>query len=246
MHAAAILLACASPIQAQTPADKNIHDVNRAALVRSENAADSKDSNHDAAVISARNQSAEANFYRADSGRPYSQLALVMQCNDWRPNLWNNYAAERAAIVAQVSQHVDMQCKCFEGKGNLYSSNCDPSCSGGCGKGACHPGAANIVRNRYKPPMSTLFPAATVSCGSTCGDSSGNQSACGSPNASGSVSLLVPENDETTQLRPASTMRSVAPGITNPPRDRVATPIVNFPRSAENSPNRPMLFESRL
>ncbi len=237
MHAAAILLACVSQVQAQSPSDPKTDQGIRSVSVFPENATDSDEMNHELAVSSVNNRSDEPNLNRGDLGRPYSQLASFMQCNDWRPNLWNNYASERAAIVARVSQHVDMKCKCFECKNNLYHSASSPGCS---------EGATINLRNRYKAPMSSLYAPATVSSGSACEKSCASQCSYGSPSNVGSVSLRAHRNEDPKQISPVSAVRTAPPGMANPPHDRVATPtIINIPRSAVNSSNRATLFDAR-
>ena len=181
MHAAAILLAIATQVQAQT----------------------------------ASTTPAETQFIPRESGRNYSQLASYMSCNDWSPNLWNNYAFERAAIAARISQHVDMQCKCFESHHGLHShaSGC-----GACNEGSCKIGTGIKLINRYRQPVSTLYAASSDSCGAAC------SSGCGAPNDCGIGGIGNVQSQGGSLSYPASAMR---PMIANPPRDRVASPVMN-------------------
>jgi hypothetical protein len=232
MHAAAILLACASQLQAQSPSDKKFTEGTRSTAVRSENATTSRASTTESIPLPTTSPSSELNYIRGDSGRPYSQLATVMQCNDWRPNLWDNYASERAALASRISQHVDMQCKCFDCKSNLYSTACEPGC-GGCESGQCQAGSAAKPRNRYKESFSTLFSTASDSCGTNCGTSCSSRGRAPCPPS--------PCGQETQQLQPISAIPPSSSSSAS--RERFAAPVVNFPRSATNTPSRPLLFE---
>jgi len=233
MHAAAIFLVCATQIYAQSPSDRKADEAVRSTLVRSDNHANLNNSIDDSVNSAVSNHSSGQDCFRGDYGRPFSQLAMTMQCNDWRPNLWDNYASERAAMVNHISRHVDMQCKCFECKSNLHSTACDQGC-GGCANNACNAGTGKKARNRYREPISTLFANASDSCNATCG------SPCQS------TGTVVPSDchQQSNQIIPVSAVRPDAPSIANPPRDRFATPIINNPRSAANTLDRLSQFQT--
>ena len=252
MHAVAILLACATQLQAQSPSDKNTASAQRSTLVRSENAAEYAETNEVAATPAATSPSSGPQFMRPDSGRAYSPLGSYLQCSDWRPNLWDGYQCERAAVVARISQHIDMTCKCFQCKNNLYSQACEPcasGCGGDCSGLACKLGAVKKVRNRYREPMSTLCGSASDACGVTCGSPCGqtvsgsceSSSGCASGSC-GSVSAQQPSADAVHAATASAT--KTMPAVSNAtPRDRVATPVISNPRAASNGANRSSLFE---
>jgi hypothetical protein len=212
MHAAAILLAIATQIQAQiastTPNLETPHslrpDLNQSAEVHSQ----PEMNDTPAKQLVYQNTPAETQFNPRESSRNYSQLASYMSCNDWSPNLWNNYACERAAIATRISQHVDNQCKCFEShhcKLHSQASGC-----GACDEGKCNVGTGAKLVNRYRQPVSTLYSASSDSCGPAC------SSGCADSHHSG-IGGHFPSY-------PASALR---PTIANPPRDRVASPVTN-------------------
>jgi hypothetical protein len=131
-------------------------------------------------------------FMSAGFSQPTSQLAPLMNCTSCSPNLWNGYASERAALAAKVSQHVDGQCKCFEGKCHLHNSpsspcgngdNCGSSGVGcGSGKGSC------LTKNRYREPCSTLYAQPSSVPGRACKlkhRSSGGSASCGGESSCG-------------------------------------------------------------
>jgi hypothetical protein len=212
MHAATILLIIASQTQAQTNSAASSAvsphslrpDLTQSAEVNNElemSAPNAKQLVHTQSPTGAQ-------FIPRESGRNFSQIASYMSCNDWSPNLWNNYASERAAIAARISQHVDMQCKCFEShhcKLHTQASGC-----GACDEGRCHLGHGGKLVNRYRQSTSTLYSAASDSCGPAC------SSGCGAALHSGIGSGL--------PSYPASATR---PMIANPPRDRVASPVMS-------------------
>jgi len=220
MHAAAILLAIATQIQAQTaPTTSSLEtphslrpDLNQSAEVNNE----LEISDPTAKRLVRQQSHAGAQFIPRESGRNYSQLASYMSCNDWSPNLWNNYASERAAIAARISQHVDMQCKCFDShhcKLHSQAAGC-----GACDVGNCRIGTGHKTINRYRQPVSTLYAASSDSCGTAC------SSGCGAPNACEIGGTGGGQSQGGSLSYPASAMR---PMIANPPRDRVASPVMN-------------------
>ncbi len=236
MHAAAILLACATQIQAQSPSDRQVNVDPRSTLVRAENATSSDEMIAESSAIAPSHHSAKAVSFQGDAGRPYSQLAGIMQCNDWRPNLWDGYASERAAIVARVSQHVDMQCNCFECQTKLHSTPCNQGCGGGngCKAGGCKVVAGKQVRNRYVSPVSTLFALPSDACSQKCGTACGNQTSCSTPpssNSGGPTAAHSTAIERSQLVSPVSAVQAVPPMKANPPQDRMATPVINNPRS---------------
>lgn len=220
MHAATILLVIASQTQAQTASTTSSRetplslspDLNQSAEVHSQ----LEMSDSPSRQLVHKNIPAETQFIPRESGRNYSQLASYMSCNDWSPNLWNNYACQRAAIAARISQHVDMQCKCFDShhcKLHSQASGC-----GDCDEGKCNVGTGHKSINRYRLPASTLYSASSDSCGPAC------SSACGASHHSGFGGVGIMQNQGEFPTYPASAMR---PMIANPPRDRVASPVLN-------------------
>ncbi len=226
MHAAAILLACATQIQAQSPSDRETKTAHRSTPTHSENSTHSSPLTDGTPVLAPSDHAASPIASHGDAGRPFSQLAGLMQCNDWRPNLWDGYANERAAIVSRISQHVDMQCKCFECQTKLHSRPCNQSCgeSTACGDGAKtvgalrSGGASKLVVNRYRTPVSTLFPAASDACCSSSGATH-----CASNGANGCVAPGV--------------STSASNGLTSfAPLHRMVSPVISNPASATGSP----------
>jgi len=186
--------------------------------------------------------------------QPYSQLAGYMNCSDWRPNMWNNYASERAAIVNQISVHLDMQCKCFEGKHCLHSAASGADCgsdacgSGACGSGTCKAGCGIKAFNRYKQPISSFYDTPSNSnCGGGCFRKGGLQVSTVSPCSTGCGEQGCVGNAEATQLQshPSSARLPLVPHTAKPPRDRVASPV--FGRHQAQSPNQPIAtkYEAR-
>jgi hypothetical protein len=82
--------------------------------------------------------------------------------------------------------------------------------------GKCHVGSGSKLINRYRQPVSTLHAASSDSCGPAC------SSGCGAPSACGTGGIESVQNQGGSY--PASAMR---PMIANPPRDRVASPVMN-------------------
>ena len=160
MHAAVLLLVTASQAYSQSLTDQSAQS--QSAEVHDDLEIKDPTSKQ---FVSANNPSAPEFIHRG-SGRAYSSLASHLSCSDWSPNLWNNYACERAVITSQISQHVDMQCKCFEVKHGLHSHH-----SGPCGESAPHSCMAMSNKklvNRYRQPFSTLHSASTdFPCGTS-------------------------------------------------------------------------------
>ena len=175
-------------------------------------------------------------FIPHESGRPYSQLASYMNCNDWSPNIWNNYASERAAIANRISKHVDMRCCCFNCKHGLHSH---ASVAGECSTRNCSLGCKPKRINRYKTPSSTLYNVPSDACGAGICSVSG---ALGSP--CDDQSCQDGQGHAGTEMHPASAMRPVAPIMAMPPKDRVASPVIKNPQSAAQFQNSQSIFQA--
>jgi len=176
-------------------------------------------------------QAPQVSFIPRDSGRPYSQLAGYMSCSDWSPNVWNGYASERAARVAIISQHVDMQCSCFECKKNClhtHASACgSDGCSGGdCKSGVCKAKVGTKITNRYRQSISTLHAAPCESCGPSCGSICSAQSNHGVRATCNTIPSGFSSLYPTAQTQPEVGLQSTSPLIANP--------VINNPRSAMN------------
>lgn len=242
MHAAVFFLASAPLLQAQTPSMKPLPPQpvgSRSVLALSAEVHDDSEVDQEPQVQVSTQLPPQANpvpqsnpvsFIPRDSGRPYSQLAGFMSCSDWSPNLWNGYSCERAARAAVISQHVDMQCSCFDSKKNClhnHASACgiDGCSSGDCLGGACKGKVGTKIVNRYRQSMSTLHAAPCESCGSACGTSCSSPSSVAPADCTTgacAVSTLYPN----AQTQPAMGM--------HPSRALIATPVINHPRSAMN------------
>ena len=235
MHAAAFLLAIASQLQAQSTSERQVSAIPGSSLsITNRKAEVLNDSDKGEAsatqLVTKHNGTAPLNAYRDSAPGPtHAPLAAAyLSCNDWSPNLWNGYASERAAIVARISQHVDGQCKCSEGKCRLHShasgSGCGActgggACAGGeCGTGGCKGGQGSKLVNRYRQPISTLHGVASDSCGAACSASS---NPCSSGSCGGNQSPM------SVLTHPASALRILTQPTANPPQNRVATPAVN-------------------
>ena len=228
MHAAAFLLATASLGQAQSVSVNSPNAADRSLLSQSAEAPDDLET---AKQFVKKQKFPAPNFIVHDSGRPYSQLAAYMTCSDWSPNLWNNYACERAATAACISKHADMRCNCFDCKQRLHSLHSGLGC-GNYTSESCNSGCGTKVTNRYRQPMSTLYSESSNSCNAPCTGVSSSESS-------------VPSIQGANTTQPASAVRPSAPSIASPPRDRVATPFINIPGSAISILNTQPSFEAR-
>ncbi len=241
MHAAAFLLAIASQIQAQSSSDRQVNATTGSnssqPLRTAEVHEDSEMGDATATQLVTRQNNSAPNFAYRDSapGPSHSQLASYMSCNDWSPNLWNGYACDRAAIAARISQHVDMQCKCFEGKCNLHSQAVGPGCgncsSGSCTAGSCNAGIGTKVVNRYRQPMSKLHVAASDSCGAPCaGKRAASKCITSSPTSSESCG-----NDQTlgaNPTHPSSAIWVESQRDVNPVQNRVESPEISHKKGS--------------
>ena len=219
MHAVAFLLAIASPVLAQSSSEEAVSPKSATTPSSQSQSAEVHDeaefADGNATHFAARQSHVTTPWGPRDPGYTQSQLAAYMNCSNWSPNLWNNYANERACIAARISQHVEMQCKCFDGQCRLHSKT---SCLGSsdCNCGNCKTGKLPIAINRYRQPLSKLHTAASDSCGAATSCPSNSCSACGDV-----------QNQGTSLSYPTSATRPLTPIIANPPRNRVATPAVD-------------------
>lgn len=221
MHAAALLLVTASQVHSQSFSDQTSQS--QSAEVHDELELKDPTSKQ---FVSANIHSAPE-FIPRGSGNSYSTLANYMSCSDWSPNLWNNYSCERAAIAAQISQHVDMQCKCFECKQSLHSHHTGP-CGESTGQNCTATSGKKSV-NRYRQPFSTLYPASD-SCKAPCVTVSSKPStSCGT---AGCVSA---GNQGAQNTLPVSHTTPIVSPLANPPLNRVASPVINKPKSSDSS-----------
>ena len=242
MHAVAFLLAFASQLQAQSTSDLQVGTKTGSSpsipIRQAEVNNDSEIGEANATLLVTRQNSTAPHSTARDSapGPAHSQLAAYMSCSDWSPNLWNGYACERAAIAARISQHVDGHCKCAECKGRLHEhatglgcSDCsNGDCSGDCTLGGCKGRNGSKLVNRYRQPISTLHGMASDSCGPSC---SGSSTPCSSGNCGGVQSPV------SVLTHPASSLRILTQPIAKPPRNRVATPVVNDQRNSFSTLN---------
>ena len=222
MHATALLLVTASQVHSQSFSDQTSQS--QSAEVHDEIELKDPTSKQ---FVSAINHSAPE-FIPRGSGHSYSMLANYMSCSDWSPNLWNNYSCERAAIAAQISQHVDMQCKCFDCKQGLHSHH-----SGPCGETAgqnCTATSGKKSVNRYRQPFSTLYPASSDSCKAPCITVSSRPST-----SCGAAQCVTAENQGAHNTLPVSHTTPIVPPLANPPLNRVALPVINKPKSSDSS-----------
>lgn len=237
MHAAVFLLASAPLLQAQSlsvkPLPPQQTDTRSVFSLSAEVDEDSAMAQTPQVKVSTQliPQVNPVSFIPRDSGRPYSQLAGYMYCSDWSPNLWNGYASERAARVAVISQHVEMQCSCFESKKNclhIHASACGgDGCSGSdCASGACKAKVGTKLQNRYQKSISTLYAAPCESCGSKC------RSTCSTPSNRGASTTCNSDSCAVSTLYPAA--QTQPPMVMRPTSPLIANPVINNPRSTMN------------
>jgi hypothetical protein len=244
-HATAFFLATISVVQAQSPINRTLPAFptgDRSVLAQSaevHNGIEIEDPSAAKYVATNASQSQLPMSIPHESGRPYSQLASYLSCNDWSPNTWNNYACERAAIASRISQHVDMQCSCFDCKKSLHSNAYGPGC-GECSTETCTTGCKPKRINRYRAPMSTLCSVPSDACGTACVEACATTS-CATSHSNGCQST---QSQLGPEMHPASSMRPVAPMMASPPRDRFANPVINNPRSALQQQNPQSRFQA--
>jgi hypothetical protein len=253
MHAAAIALCFVGSAQAQNPQTRlaSNSSSNPPSLVLGGAESSSNQTMVPAPAV------APPEFIPFGSDRPFSQLAVTMNCHDASPALWSNYASERAAIAARINQHVDGTCKCFDGKCNLHHSACGPCGTGStCGQGGCGNSCesmplSKIKKNRYKVPFSSLYSAPSEACCKSCGGKDGcgcgNESVLhASPTSACSTGECATgcQSSGCTSCGQLGGIASPVPGtarvpygprVANPPLKRVAEPDQRGPRSAEIS-----------
>lgn len=228
MHATVLFLASFSTLQAQSPHLQTLPAypaVQHSVLAPSVEVLNGAETGDESAgkYVSLPSSQSSPEFIPQGSGRPYSQLATYMNCNDWSPNTWNNYACERAAIASRISKHVDMRCTCFNCKAGLHSH---PTTPGECSTGDCSLGCKPKLINRYTIPNSTLCHFASEPCdASVCSVFGSKNSPYGCQSCQSGQGLVGAE------MHPASASRPVAPAVSMPPRDRVASPVMTNSRS---------------
>lgn len=233
MHAALLLLTLPSFVNAQNSSSPyNVGD--QSLLVHADESARSLPvATQEAPSLTIQPYVAPPNFLRAGCNRPNSQLAVAMNCNDSCPNLWENYASERAALAAKICSHINGQCGCFNGSHGLHSQACGP-CGNACGESGCGGKASGLgKRNRYREPFSALYPTPSTQCGRNCLSKhachAGNhvtESTCsGCPTCQG--------QSTETFTHPSSAVRPASPTrLANPPRNRLAEPSSDNIRAA--------------
>jgi hypothetical protein len=106
MHAAITLLAFSSLANAQNNSSPyNMGD--ESILVQADQSNESVPlGNQDSPSLQTHPQIIPPTFIQSGCNRPYSQLAMTMNCNECCPNLWENYASERSALAAQICKHI--------------------------------------------------------------------------------------------------------------------------------------------
>lgn len=225
MHAAVVFLAFSSLVNAQNNSSPyNMGD--QSLLVQADEASNLQPViMQDAPSLQLQPQVIQPTYMQAGCNRPYSQLAVTMNCSDCCPNIWENYASERAALAAKICEHIDGRCGCLTGRHCLHNQACGP-CGSSCGDSGCH-GKKSCIgpRNRYREPFSSLHNIPSVNCGSSClsKHSSKHDSACTDTSCNGCDS----GQGQATQWapHPASAARAPAPTrLANPPRNRLAEP----------------------
>lgn len=242
MHAAVFFLVSAPLLQAQTPSVKPLPpqpSVSHSLLSLSAEVHDNNEVVQDQQISSSTilpTQTNPVSFISRGSGRPYSQLAGYMSCSDWSPNLWNGYACERATTAALISQHVDMQCRCFECKKSCMHNHASACGIDECSHGDCFGKVGTKVVNRYRQSMSTLHAEPSDFCGATCGSSCSAPS-CVAPTACSTGTCAANAINPASQTQPAIGMQTSRPMIANP--------VINNPRSAMNVQNGFPKIESR-
>lgn len=235
MHAAALLFLTASTVQAQVNSFRALPALpasERSILAPSEESYEVAGAqavvDQEPLTVGADAPCASPEFIPSGPCRTYSQLAVTMNCMDASPNLWCNYAAQRAALTARVMRHVDGQCNCFSCGGKTCSQLHSQPCSSGCGS-SCETGCAPRI-NRYKQPFSTFHNAPSSACGKGCGVSCGHTSGCesgtcGAAGVSESTGCSSCGNNSLgNAVRPIPGNRVPTIMTAAPPKDRVAMP----------------------
>jgi hypothetical protein len=219
MHAAVVFLAFSSLVHAQNNASPyNMGE--QSLLIQSDEAGTPQPvPMQESPSLQIQPQIIPPNYMQAGCNRPYSQLAVVMNCNDCCPNIWENYASERAALAAKVCEHINGQCRCFSGRQCLHNQACGP-CGNSCG----------VIgpRNRYREPFSSLYDAPSTNCGSSClsRHSCNHGPTCTEPSCNQCDSC----QGQATQWspHPAAAARAPVPTrLATPPRNRLAEPSVD-------------------
>ena len=228
MHAAVVFLAFSSLVNAQNNSSPyNMGD--QSLLIRADEANSSQPmSGQDAPSLQFQPQVIQPASMQAGCNRPYSQLAVSMACSDCCPNIWGNYASERAALAAKICEHIDGRCGCLTGRHSLHNQACGP-CGSTCGElGVIGKKGCISPRNRYREPFSTLHNEPSVNCGSSCLSKHLYKygSACTDPSCNGCES----SQGQAGQWSPYPASAARAPDTTrlaNPPKDRLAVPFAD-------------------
>jgi hypothetical protein len=180
MHAAAIVILFGSTVQAQVGSVRPLPPMptgDRSPVASPSDAISTESSNDSSSLSEAKGHHVGMNagtmhaseFMAYDSGRPFSALAVRMNCSDASPNLWCGYSSQRAELAARVMRHVDGQCNCYSCRSSLHARSCGGDCGANgcntCGQGGCD----RAVRNRYKQQFSTIYSAPSTDCGNGCG-----------------------------------------------------------------------------
>ena len=225
MHAAVVFFAFSSFVNAQNNSSPyNMGD--QSLLIQADESSNPQPiSMQDAPSLQFQPQVLHPTYMQAGCNRPYSPLGVTMNCNDCCPNIWENYASERAALAAKICEHIDGRCGCLTGRHSLHSQACGP-CGGSCGDSGCI-GKKGCIgpRNRYREPFSSLYDVPSVNCGSSCF----TKHSCKHGPACTELSCNSCEScqGQATQWapHPASAARVPVPTrLANPPRNRLAEP----------------------
>ena len=225
MHAAVVFLAFSSLVNAQNnPSPYNMGE--QSLLIQSDATSTSPPvPMQEAPSLQIQPQILPSTHALAGCNRPYSPVAAVMNCNDCCPNIWEDYASDRAALSAKICEHINGQCHCFSGRQSLHKQACSPC---GSSRGVIGP------KNRYREPFSSLHDIPSKNCGNSClSERSCNHGpACTEPTCNNCDSY----QGQATQWSapPASAASAPAPTrLATPPRNRLANPSVdNFRATA--------------
>lgn len=221
MHAAVVFLAFSTLVNAQNNSlPDNRGD--QSLLIQADEAKNPQPlSMQDAPSLQFQTQMIQPSYMQAGCKRPYSQLAITMNCSDCCPNIWENYASERVALAAKICEHIDGRCGCLTGRNSLHNQACGPCGDSGCiGKNGCIG-----PRNRYREPFSTLHNVPSVNSGNSF--LSRHSYNHGSECTDISCSRCESDQGQATQWspHPASAARAPVPTrLANPPRNRLAEP----------------------
>jgi hypothetical protein len=254
MHAAAFLLLSTSLAQAQMRLQPppGLPAGEKSVLTSSHNASEAV-ANEDSTALRAATTHVHENsmpiqgsvdLLPIGSDRPYSHLATVMSCSNASPNLWSNYACERAAVAAHINRHVDGQCSCFDKKKCLHGQPSSPCGDQGCSLRSKLGDGTKL--NRYRQPFSSLYDSPSESCGTACGRVHNASPTCGAASPCGEPACTsCGTNEHSTPSHPSSALRLSPTLMAKPPRDRLAAPGFGNHRAANPSQDITSSFEAR-